>query len=134
MAVENLYAKFSEALEIIVNSDAPIFERVYDAFQFNLADLDADALPDEIRQQFLILRERLRIDDANYDLDDAMNMACEIVDMADVVRVTQYDLKNNKERRQGISDRRKNCEKIIEDRRNGITDRRLKEIYNSYAI
>lgn len=134
MRVENLYAEFSKALEMIVNSEAPMVERVHAAFHNNLARLDADALPEKIKEQFLTLKKRLSIDEPKYDLDETLNMACELIDMADMVRLTQYNLKNAKERRNGISDRRKNYKYTVADRRNGIADRRQKHAQNSYAI
>jgi len=131
MKVENLYGAFSNALDMIVNSEAPMFEKITNAFQRYLVQLDADTLPEEIKPRFLALKQRFNTNEPIFELDEALNIACEIIDMADVIRITQYNLETEKERRTGAANRRKGYNNIANNRRSGLVDRRKKQVQDS---
>ena len=97
------YEKFSGAVTTMATSPKTIQERVGDAYLFNLSQLRAEDLPEEIQYKFKDMAEKLTSIDPVGDKgsvyatiermseDEAIDIANAIIHMADVVTSDYYE-------------------------------------------
>ena len=84
----DLLNKFSEAAKVVSSSKTHMWECVYGAYVDHLSDIDTDDLPEEIQIFYESVKIRLTsvVPPDAISSEEALYLAKDILDMADVVR------------------------------------------------